>query len=102
MLVIASDREVTVADVRTIRVALTEDQLADLRAAVDSGAYASTSEIVQEAITAGRPGHALTGDEVSRLRDLWDAGRQGGVTRPFDIERILTSARRRLGQAAAE
>ena len=42
----------TVADVRKISVALTEGQLAGLRAAVDSGASASTDEIVQEAVAA--------------------------------------------------
>jgi antitoxin ParD1/3/4 len=64
----------TVADVRKISAALTEDEAADLRAAVDSGAYASTDEIVREAITVWRIEHALLDDNISRLRDLWDAG----------------------------
>jgi antitoxin ParD1/3/4 len=90
------------ADVRKIRVALTQDQMTDLQAAVDSGAYGSTDEIVQEAITAWRFAHGLLDDDVTRLRALWDAGKEGGATRPFDIERILTAARGRLGKAAAE
>ena len=90
------------AELRKISVALTADQLADLQAAVDSGAYASTDEIIREAITAWRLGHALHDDDIRRLRDLWDAGRDGGATRPFDIERTLAQARDRLDKAAAE
>jgi len=90
------------ADVRKLNVALTDEQAADLQAAVASGAYASTSEVIQEAITAWRLGHALHEDEIRRLRELWDAGKAGGSTRPFDIERIIAAARTRLLKAAAE
>jgi antitoxin ParD1/3/4 len=90
------------ANVRKIRVSLTHDQMTDLRAAVDSGAYGSTDEIVQQAITAWRFAHGLLEDDVVGLRELWDAGKQGGATRPFDIERTPATARGRLGKAAAE
>jgi antitoxin ParD1/3/4 len=90
------------ADHRTIRVTLTPDEQADLSAAVENGSYASASDIVHEAITAWRLGHSLTGEEVTRLRESWDEGKQGGESRDFDIERILASARGRLGDAAAE
>jgi antitoxin ParD1/3/4 len=92
----------TLADVRRISVALTNDQMADLEAAVASGAHASTGVVVREAITAWRLAHALRDDETQRLRDLWDAGKAGGATRPFDIERTLATARTQLGKAAAE
>jgi antitoxin ParD1/3/4 len=91
-----------VADVRKFSIALTKEQMADLQAAVASGAYASTDEVVLEAITAWRLAHALRDDEIQRLRELWDAGKAGGVTRDFDIERTISSARARLGAAAAE
>jgi len=90
------------ADLRKISVALTEDQLADLRAAVDSGAYASTGEIVREALAAWRLAHALRDDDILRLRNLWDEGRDSGPPRPFNIERTLAAARDRLDKAAAE
>jgi Arc/MetJ-type ribon-helix-helix transcriptional regulator len=90
------------ADVRKISIALTEEQAADLQAVVASGAYASTEEVVQEAITAWRLGHALHEDEIHRLRELWDTGKEGRTTQEFDIERTIAAARGRLGQAAAE
>ena len=70
------------ADVPKFSVALTEDQLADLRAAVDSGAYASNGEIVQEAIAAWRLTHVLDDDDILRFRQLWDAGRAIGAPLP--------------------
>ena len=91
----------TVADGRKISVALPDEQLADLQTAVDSGAYASTDEVVQEAITAWRLAHALQDDEIRRLQELWDTGKAGGATRNFNIERMLAAARTRLGEAAA-
>jgi antitoxin ParD1/3/4 len=92
---------VAVADVRKISVALTEDEAADLRAAVDSDAYASSDEIVREAIADWRIEHAQLEDDISRLRDLWDAGKDRGATRPLDIEWTLVAARERLGTAEA-
>jgi antitoxin ParD1/3/4 len=76
--------------------------MADLQAAVASGTYASADEVVREAITAWRLAHALTDDEIQRLGALWDSGKVDGATQPFDIERTLATARRRLGKAAAE
>ena len=87
---------------RTIRIRLTEAQVADLQAAVDSGAYASREAIVHEAIAAWRLEHTLHPAEKDRLRHLWEAGKGSESPRSFDIERIITSARGRLGKAAAE
>ena len=83
----------TVAGVCRISVALTEDQLADLRAAGDSGAYASTGEIVREALAAWRLAHALRDDDILRPRELWDSGRDRGATRTFNIGLTLAAAR---------
>ena len=88
------------ADHRTIRVTLTPDEPADLNAAVENGAYGSVREIVQEAITAWRLGHSLTDAETARPGAFRDEGERDGGSRDFDIERILASARGRLGEAA--
>jgi antitoxin ParD1/3/4 len=94
--------EAAVANSRKISITLTDEQMADLQATVASGAYASTDEVVLEAIAAWRLAHALRDDEVRRLRELWDAGKAGGATREFDIERTIAAARTRLDEAAAE
>jgi antitoxin ParD1/3/4 len=88
--------------VRHINIALTDEQLSDLEAAVTSGSYASTGEIVHEALGEWRLRHAMRADEIQRLRELWDAGKTDGITRPFDAERTIAAARARRGKAAAE
>ena len=55
-------------------------------------------EFVQEAITAWRFGHGLLDEDVARLRKLWGAGKEGGVTRPFYIDRTIAAARGRPGK----
>ena len=86
---------------RTIHVTLTPDEPADLNAAIENGACASASKIVQEAIPAWRLGHSLTGAETARLGAFWDEGKRDGESRDFDIERILAPARGRLDEAGA-
>jgi len=89
-------------NVRSVTVELTEEQIADLQAAVNAGMHATTSVVVQEAIADWQIKHALRDEEVQRLRELWDEGRADGVTRPFDVECILASARTRKTGTAAE
>jgi antitoxin ParD1/3/4 len=90
------------SNVRTVTIELTEAQVADLQAAVDAGGYTTTGAIVQEAISDWQVRHALNEEDVQRLRALWDAGRVDGATQPFDVERILASARARKTRSAAE
>ena len=87
---------------RTVTVELTEEQLADLDAAVNAGKYPTTGAIVQEAVSDWQIRHALNDADVQRLRVLWDDGRTDGATRSFDVERILATARARKTSAAAE
>jgi antitoxin ParD1/3/4 len=90
------------SNIRTMTIELTETQAADLQAAVDAGGYATTDAIVREAISDWQVRHALNEEDVQRLRALWDEGRADGATQPFDLERILASARARKTHSAAE
>jgi antitoxin ParD1/3/4 len=87
---------------RTMTIELTETQVADLQAAVDAGGYATTDAIVREAISDWQVRHALNEEGVQRLRALWDEGRADGATQPFDVERILASARARRIRSATK
>lgn len=90
------------SDVQKVSVALTGEQVAALKAAVSSGEYATTSEIVREALREWQFKRELRREEVERLRQLWDEGKASGPARPFDIERVIANARARLKNAAAE
>jgi antitoxin ParD1/3/4 len=87
---------------RTLTVELTETQLADLDAAVDSGKYPTTDAIVQEAVSDWQIRHALNDADIQHLRALWDEGRADGMTRSFDVKCILARARARKTRATTE
>ena len=90
------------ADVEKVSVALTREQVAALKAAVATGEYATTSEIVREAIRDWQLKRELRQEDINHLRQLWDEGKASGRIRPFDIERPITAAKARRKNADAE
>ena len=87
------------ADIQKVSVALTGEQVAALKAAVGSGDYATTSEIVREAIRDWQVKRELRQEDIKRLRKLWDEGKASGPARPFNIERTIARARERFKKA---
>jgi antitoxin ParD1/3/4 len=88
-----------VADIQKVSVALTGQQLAALKAAVEVGEYATTSEIVREALRDWQFKRELRQEEVKRLRRLWDEGKASGPPEPLDFGELRREARRRLAEA---
>jgi antitoxin ParD1/3/4 len=88
-----------VSNVAKVSVALTSEQIAALRAAVDSGDYATTSEIVREAVRDWQAKRQLREGEVKRLRQMWDEGKASGRAKPLDLANVRRDARRRLAKA---
>jgi len=86
------------ADIQNVSVALTGGQLAALKAAVEAGEYATTSEVVRD----WQLKRELRQEDIKRLRRLWDEGKASGPAEPFDIERTLAAAKARLNEASAE
>jgi antitoxin ParD1/3/4 len=81
--------------VEKLSIALTND-LADLvREAVESGDYASTSEVVRDALREWKAKRELRGLDVEVLRRLWDEGRQSGPARLGTADAIKSEARSR-------
>jgi antitoxin ParD1/3/4 len=91
--------ETIVPDIRKISVALTGEQLAALRAAVETGEYATTSEIIREAIRDWQFKRELRQEDIKRLRHLWDEGKASGPAEPLDFEELRREARKRLADA---
>jgi antitoxin ParD1/3/4 len=89
-------------DIQKVSVALTGEQLAALKAAVETGEYATTSEIVREAIRDWQFKRELRQEDIRRLRQLWEEGKASGPAEPFDVERTLAAARARLKEVSAE
>lgn len=90
------------ADVQKVSVALTGEQLATIRAAVDAGEYATTSEIVREAVRDWQFKRELRQEDIRRLRQLWDDGKASGPAVPLNFDEVRQEARRRLEEARRE
>jgi antitoxin ParD1/3/4 len=86
------------ADIQKVSVALTSEQLTALKAAVEAGEYATTSEIVREAIRDWQFKRELRQEDIRRLRRLWDEGKASGPARPLDWDELRQEAERRLTQ----
>jgi len=84
------------ASVEKISVALTSEQVSQLKAAVDAGEYATTSEIVREAVRDWQLKRELRQEDILRLRQLWDAGVSSGSAGKLDMKKLRESARQRL------
>ncbi len=86
-------------EVQKVSVALTGEQVAALRAAVDAGEYATTSEIVREAVREWQFRRELRQEDIRRLRQAWDAGKASGAPVPMDFDRLRQEAQQRLNEA---
>jgi antitoxin ParD1/3/4 len=89
-------------DVQRISIALTGEQIAALKAAVETGEYATTSEIVREAIREWQFKRDLRQEELKHLRQLWDEGKASGAAAPVDFEAARITARKRLAMSSEE
>jgi antitoxin ParD1/3/4 len=82
--------------VHKVSIALTGDQIEALKAVVDAGEYATTSEVIREAIRDWRFKRELRQEEIRQLRRLWDEGKAGAKSEPVNFTKLKTEARRRL------
>ena len=88
--------EVFVATIEKLSIALTQEFAADIRQAVATGEYASTSEVIRDALRAWkqlRQGRAVALEE---LRRLWRDGADSGEAEPLDADDIKRRGRERL------
>jgi antitoxin ParD1/3/4 len=87
-------------EIQKISIALTAEQVGALKAAVETGEYATHSEIMREALREWQRKRALHGEDLHRLRELWRKGEASGKAMPLDMGEVRIEARRRLKQAA--
>ena len=87
--------------VEKISIALTKDMAVLVREAVDSGDYASASEVVRDALRNWKHKRALEGRQVAEVRRLWQEGLDSGCAGPLDMEELKRAARTRHDTAKA-
>ena len=83
-------------NVEKVSVALTTEMAAIVRQAVESGEYASNSEIVREALRDWKLKRAFQQQEVEEIRRLWNEGLNSGPSRFASMAEIKAEARRRF------
>jgi antitoxin ParD1/3/4 len=66
-------------DVQKVSIALTGEQVTALKAAVETGEYATTSEAIREALREWQWRRDLRAEEVKRLRQSWQEGKASGA-----------------------
>ena len=66
------------AQVEKVSIAVTPEMAAMLRSAVASGEYASSSEVVREALRDWKERRTLRNEAIAELRRLWDEGLASG------------------------
>jgi antitoxin ParD1/3/4 len=84
------------ASVEKVSVALTNEQVSALKAAVETGEYATTSEIVREALRDWQLKRELRQEDIKRLRQMWDAGLASRSAGELDMKKLREDARARL------
>ncbi|HEX4067828.1 MAG TPA: type II toxin-antitoxin system ParD family antitoxin [Acidobacteriaceae bacterium] len=88
-------------EIHKVSVALTGEQVNALKAAVDAGEYATTSEIVREAIRDWQLKRELRQEDIQRLRQMWAEGKNSGPARPVNFEKAGDLARKRVSRRHA-
>ena len=87
------------ANVEKISVSMTPKQADLLRDAVQSGAYASSSEVIREAMRDWTAKWETRKGDIDRLRQLWDEGKASGAAVPVDFDELRQEARQQLSAA---
>lgn len=85
-----------------ISIALTQALATDIRQAVASGEYASTSEVIRDALRGWKRRREGQAAAVEELRRLWRDGVGSGDSTPLDGEAIKRRGRERLAKLAAD
>ena len=87
------------ATVEKLSIALTPEMAKEVRMAVKSGEYASSSEVIREALRDWRRKRALLDQEIEELRGLWREGVDSGKGQYGSMEEIKQAARKRLAES---
>jgi len=84
--------------VEKLSIALTPEMASAVREAVDTGEYASSSEVIREALRDWQRKRSLQRQEIEEIRRLWNEGIVSGPSHHADMAAIRAEAQRRLHQ----
>src|SRR6476659_10199784 len=84
----------TMSKIDKLSITVTREQHQKIKAAVDRGDYATTSEVIRTALREWELKEELRRIEGERIGKLWDEGIASGPARHRDMEEIKQEARR--------
>lgn len=87
------------SNIERMTVSVTPEMALAMRTALDEGEYASSSEIVREALRDWQHKRRLQQSELAALRAdiaIGDRDMEAGRTVPFDVDRIVQKGREKL------
>lgn len=84
------------ANVEKVSISMSPQHAELLRDAVESGAYASGSEVIREAMRDWSAKWQQRRGDIQRLRELWAEGKASGPATPVDFDEVLEEARQEL------
>ena len=87
------------SEIERMTITLPADMAATVKGAVDGGDYASSSEVVREALRDWKMKRAVQMQELAALRADLEKGMRDiaeGRTKPFDAEDIIKRGQKRL------
>jgi antitoxin ParD1/3/4 len=90
------------APIERLSIALPTPMADAVRQAVEAGEYASTSEVIRDALRLWESRRELRERDLAVLRERWDAGKASGVAGPVDVKRLIKEERRKLGGKGAK
>lgn len=83
-------------NIEKISVALPTDMANLVRRAVKTGDYASSSEVIREALREWKTRRATRAEALAEMRKLWEQGIASGPDQELDIAAIKRRGRQRL------
>lgn len=89
------------AAVEKLSIALTQEFATEIRQVIATGEYASTSEVIRDALRAWRQIRQGRAVAIEELRRLWKEGVDSGGSAALDAEDIKSRGRERLAALRA-
>jgi antitoxin ParD1/3/4 len=89
-------------NVEKVSVSMTPQHAELLRDAVNSGAYATGSEVVREAMRDWSAKWMQKREDIAKLRAMWEEGKASGPAVEVDFEAVLDEARREIASTAPD
>ena len=84
------------AKIERLSIAVPEPMAASIRKAVDGGEYASTSEVIRDALRLWETRRELRERDIEILRERWAEGKASGRLGAIDMKTLIAQERQNL------